>query len=431
MKHDLKVDEHRTTKGDNMLWSFNWPTSDTSPSNIYNYDSVTAIDAKYNESVSELGIDALLTLGVVAPPSQPPSQPPSEKTLVDDKNNATEENKAEENKTTSTTSTSLPPLNPIAYVLYVGNRKDTNSILYKLPIFLLQKIYVEHILADYKSNINYKGVFASIVASVKFPISTDININMMPIIIGNRCSIPKEYHQYIPLLMACPINRSEYGKIGYLTIHESVVEEDQTSQRRKGAHTESPGTIYYDPKTYQVVKKSEWNIQHDSPMTVAWGCGNYHENFKKICTFEGGIYMASNVTNSTKVWNCEIKDVKKSSEKSTRSDGVVVDEYGGLEKNQMHHFLDKGNVLKAGEMCWMTDTTPHESLALAKGTARSYFRLVTSDISVWFEEHSTKNPYGVIPPSNVVILKGNKFIKKANSDVEQKVEDKVEEEERR
>ena len=96
------MDEHRTTKGDDMHWSFNWPTSDTSPSNIYNYDSVTAIDAKYNESVSELGIDALLTLGVVAPPSQPPSQPPSEKTLVDDKNNATEENKAEENKTTST-----------------------------------------------------------------------------------------------------------------------------------------------------------------------------------------------------------------------------------------------------------------------------------------------------------------------------------------
>ena len=106
--------------------------------------------------------------------------------------------------------------------------------------------------------------------------------------------------------------------------------------------------------------------------------------------------MASNVTNSTKVWNCEIQNLDQ-----------VVDQYGGLEHNFVSSFLrHPGNNLQQGEMCWMTDRTPHASMPLKKGTKRSYFRLVTSQVSAWYEEHSTKNPYGVVPPNGVVVLKG-------------------------
>ena len=340
----------------------------------------------YYGTSSELDVDLLLENKSIAPPYPPVPRVPPTTTPTP-------------TPTTTSTSTSTT-LNPLAYLLYVGQR-DQSSVLSKLPMFLINKIYIEHFYMFYKQNINYHGVFAAVVAKVTFPPPTGININMMPIVIGNTWSIPLEYRKYIPLLMSCPINREEYGQIGYLTIHESEVMEEQTSQRRKGIHTESPGTIYYNPTTYTVSNgtRSKWEIQKNASLTVAWGRGNFHENFQDTCTFEGGLYMASNVTNSTKVWNCEIQNLDQ-----------VVDQYGGLEHNFVSSFLrHPGNNLQQGEMCWMTDRTPHASMPLKKGTKRSYFRLVTSQVSAWYEEHSTKNPYGVVPPNGVVVLKGSKF----------------------
>ena len=69
---------------------------------------------------------------------------------------------------------------------------------------------------------------------------------MMPIKLGDINSIPKTMHQYIPLLMACPLNNDEQNKIGYLTIHESVIANDGQSQRRGGIHTETPGKIWLE-----------------------------------------------------------------------------------------------------------------------------------------------------------------------------------------
>ena len=60
-------------------------------------------------------------------------------------------------------------------------------------------------------------------------------------------------------------------------------------------------------------------------------------------------------------------------------------------------------------MVWITDCTPHESLPLPAGKSRQYFRLVTSDVSVWYADHSTPNPLGIVPPENVKIVSGNKF----------------------
>ena len=106
--------------------------------------------------------------------------------------------------------------------------------------------------------------------------------------------------------------------------------------------------------------------------------------------------MASNVAASTRVWNCEIKNPND-----------IVSEHGDLE--HIRSFFDKGCFLRPGELCWMTDKTPHESVPLAKGTKRQYFRLVTSEVTAWYENHSTKNPLGIVPPKNVTILKGSKF----------------------
>ena len=54
--------------------------------------------------------------------------------------------------------------------------------------------------------------------------------------------------------------------------------------------------------------------------------------------------------------------------------------------------------------------TPHESLALKQSSFRQFFRLVTSQVSLWYSNHSTPNPLGVVPDPGVTrVVTGDKF----------------------
>ena len=87
-----------------------------------------------------------------------------------------------------------------------------------------------------------------------------------------------------------------------------------------------------------------------------------------------------------------------------------------------------GEELQAGQMYWLTDRyriynvyevilsrlitfrTPHESLPLKEGAYRQFFRLVTSQVSFWYKDHSTPNPMGVEPDATITrTLVGDKF----------------------
>jgi len=47
---------------------------------------------------------------------------------------------------------------------------------------------------------------------------------------------------------------------------------------------------------------------------------------------------------------------------------------------------------------------------LKKGAFRQFFRLVTSQVSLWYADHSTPNPLGVKPdPAITRIVVGDKF----------------------
>lgn len=50
----------------------------------------------------------------------------------------------------------------------------------------------------------------------------------------------------------------------------------------------------------------------------------------------------------------------------------------------------------------MTDKTPHQALPSTEDRYRQFFRLVSSEISVWFSKHNTKNPYGVEPTCDIM-----------------------------
>ena len=124
-------------------------------------------------------------------------------------------------------------------------RQNPASRLSFLPVEIIHEIYT-YIFIFWETHIETRGIFASVVSKVKFPKPQGINCNMMPIRMFDVNTIPDNMRQYLPLLAACPLNRDEFEKIGYLTIHESVISNEGQSQRRGGIHTETPGKIWLE-----------------------------------------------------------------------------------------------------------------------------------------------------------------------------------------
>ena len=96
--------------------------------------------------------------------------------------------------------------------------------------------------------------------------------------------------------------------------------------------------------------------------------------------------MASTVPNSCRLW-----------------DNVHVEQPGRMgDCEHLRDSLGQGVLMQKGELWWLTDRCPHESLPIPAGTHRQFFRLVTNQVSVWFSKHSTPNPLGVLPDCQIV-----------------------------
>ena len=82
----------------------------------------------------------------------------------------------------------------------------------------------------------------------EFPQPSGINVNMMPFIASEKfekCRLPDNLKPYWGLINYCLAhkakrNRSSYGRVFYLTIQETGIEEG-SSQRRPGLHVEYRG----------------------------------------------------------------------------------------------------------------------------------------------------------------------------------------------
>lgn len=216
---------------------------------------------------------------------------------------------------------------------------------------------------------------------VEFPEPKDRNVNMMPFILGEPTSLPNYLRCYYDLIQACPYVTEEEGKVAFLTVHESWVDVG-TSQRRGGLHIESPGNFSDDPNGQSFTP----GVEHPWGMGMFFGPDHY----------EGGIYFASNRSDTSTVWNALVDS----------SVPGIVDKGGGCE--YLRPWLGEGTTLKAGELIWMTDRTPHEGLPQATSGQRQFFRLVMPSVSHWYAEHSTANPK-VALPDHVKVIQGNKF----------------------
>ncbi|KAJ3243405.1 hypothetical protein HDU77_010427 [Chytriomyces hyalinus] len=200
-------------------------------------------------------------------------------------------------------------------------------------------------------------------------------------------TLPPNLKRYAALVAKC-LRRvpGEHGKVGYISVHESYIEKGAT-QRRPGLHIESPG-------------RSPSGIipMHGYHKNFSWGGGAADlDEFGEI-NMRGGIFFGSNMAGTSRVWDCLIEDHDKVA-------GHLGD-IGHLRK--LIGGNEAGTLLDAGEIVWMTDRTPHESVPQPKSGFRQFFRIVTSEVSGWYEEHNTPSELGVAP--NCDIVKGNKFL---------------------
>ena len=87
----------------------------------------------------------------------------------------------------------------------------------------------------------------------------------------------------------------------------------------------------------------------------------------------------------------------------------IIGQNGAID--HLQNFLpDSSESMCAKKMYWLTDRTPLEFQRMKKRKYCQYFLLVTSQVSHWFEDHSTTNPSGVAPDKNITkIVKGNKI----------------------
>lgn len=210
---------------------------------------------------------------------------------------------------------------------------------------------------------------------VKFPdINPDnlININMMPFVLKDINSLPDYLKDYFPLVHKSIINisRREIDLIAYITIHESFVEKGKT-QRRPGLHTDA--------------SKISIENQVDLPGAMHWGGGPL-----------GGIIIGSNLAHTTKIYDCIVKD-------------EIIGKHGSLEHIRELLTEEKFIVNKASELMLISDHTPHEALPMTESGYRQFFRLVFGTVDVWYSQHSTPNPLGIVPSPSTKIINENKF----------------------
>eukprot|EP01063_Lacrimia_lanifica_P038314 TRINITY_DN8114_c0_g1_i1.p1 TRINITY_DN8114_c0_g1~~TRINITY_DN8114_c0_g1_i1.p1 ORF type:complete len:313 (+),score=52.67 TRINITY_DN8114_c0_g1_i1:52-990(+) len=243
-----------------------------------------------------------------------------------------------------------------------------------------------------------------------WPRRQGLEINMMPFIMaadfeGTR--LPESCRAYYEHIVARlqRVLAKEMGRVCYLSIDEHDVVAG-SSQRREGLHTESPGVI---PALQRALAAEGRGDSAPLKWWHHWGHARGH--------LEGGIYLGSNVEGSCAVYNAQVVAGPDEA-------GNAIGPHGDVE--HLRSACGKRLVMPANAIYWITDRTPHESLPLAStngrrswwqwGAApevipRQWFRLVTSDVSFWFRDHSTPNPNGVVPdPTVTSVVAGNKFV---------------------
>jgi hypothetical protein len=264
---------------------------------------------------------------------------------------------------------------------------DPKSPLFALRLFRKTLVPIIWRLVDYfvRSHLRAEISAVSLTRQGRYlsrswpkPGSVSQNVNMMPFRTHDRDSLPKELHQYWLLISSCVSDAADVEDIAYLSVHESFVAKG-ASQRRGGLHIETPGAVQ--------------DTELGETYTVGWGMGE-----RRMNRLHGGIFFGSNVEDSCAIWPKWVV--------TDPQDPGVVGAGGSCE--HLREYLGPPVLIRAGEVYWMTDRTPHEALAQESAGWRQFFRLVVGRVTLWYSKHNTANPLCPLPV-DVRVIHEDKF----------------------
>lgn len=184
------------------------------------------------------------------------------------------------------------------------------------------------------------------------------NINMMPIVLGDKSTYPPEAERFSHYMEKSIFKE---GETCYLTIREGLV--------RRGQTQSSPG------------------IHVEAGSGNSWGGNDWGGGRLSAGKGPGGMEIASS-DGYLRFWPVEIEER---------------DEFGGC---RAPHGVDA--VLTEPEKLYlMTDRTPHEAIPAFEDKHRWLYRLTGPYMTHWYASHSTPSPFGVIADAKIVT--GNRY----------------------
>lgn len=251
----------------------------------------------------------------------------------------------------------------------------------KLKIWnLLQLLYAHEEKKLFSLPMNGFRRYGLIYSSVtKWPVPSDININQYPFIVGDITSISSLYQQYWPMISSC--NQLESGSVAYLTIQESLVLAGEC-HRRPGLHTERGRYLTLQDSSSSSASKGQYTVKI-KPLG-GWRIKPQGRITNEV--IEGGIYVASNISESYAVWDVQL------------ANHSLIGEGGDI--SHLRLALGKPTYTLPEQIWWITDTTPHEALIMKRTQYRQFFRIISS-VEYWYRDRSTANQF-VQPKATIV-----------------------------
>ena len=196
------------------------------------------------------------------------------------------------------------------------------------------------------------------IQNIQFPKYTGIRCLMMPYIQGDPESVPPEFRKgYENILESLTIER---GKIGFLTIDESVAMKGKAHRSSHSAHSRAIHT----------------EAGRRPNRVYAWGSGGgWGRTHNVELDRDVQVLLANNLDNSCAIWQTEHENTTLNGDI-----GHLSDQYP----------YEDAIIMKAGEVHQIGILTPHESLPVKETTNRQFLRIISSGVH-GREPYFTKN----------------------------------------
>jgi hypothetical protein len=221
-----------------------------------------------------------------------------------------------------------------------------------------------------------KSEFSVINGACTLPEFTGIRVLHMPVILGDRKSVPEILSGYLPLLELCAEAESRHvAKVVYLTVDEKIIPAGE-SHRRPGLHVDG----WY---------KTEENVGTHAPMRGGgWGGGGGGSwGGAGVLGDEGTGLLTIASSPGCKAWKQDFQGEPNHE--------------GDCEHMRPQCSEDHGEILKPGSLYWFSSLCVHESLRLSVERRRHFVRLSLPSMADWYEG-CTPNPLGVKPSGRVM-----------------------------